>query len=486
MNIVCVGAGYVGGPSMAVMASRSPQHKVTVFDVSKERIEAWNAPFSMDGKSPLPIFEPGLDDIIKSVRGKNLFFTSDPSVISDADIVFIAVNTPTKLQGLGKGCSTDLACVESCARLIAEHASKERVILVEKSTIPVKCSATLHRTLNGCKKKHVRFEILSNPEFLAEGSAIKDLLNPDRIVIGGENEGAVTTLSSLYENWVSRERIITTRVQSSELGKLVANAFLAQRISSINSICPLCESVGACITEVRDIIGADSRIGASYINPSVAFGGSCFQKDILSLVYLCKSEGLFETAEYWEQVLRINEYSKKRFYEKAVRMCSGTLNKKRIAVLGFAFKKDTGDTRESPAIFICANLLMEGARIQIYDPIVSAEAIYTSIEYFMNVNKIPISELEESGKNATINSLIDYIRGHVVVTSSVLAAVDGASATLVLTEWEEFKEVDYNEVYKKMQKPANILDGKLLLDRKELQQIGFDVFTIGMPGSDRF
>lgn len=464
---------------MAVIAHKCPHITVTVFDISKPRIDAWNAPKPSDGSSFLPIYEPGLEEIVLKVRGKNLFFTTDVKAIESADIIFIAVNTPTKLEGIGAGCAADLTYIESCSRLVGHHAVKENVIVVEKSTVPVKCSLVVRKILNTYKKKNVNFDILSNPEFLAEGTAITDLLNPDRVLIGGLNDEAVAKLSAVYENWVPKDRIVTTNLWSSELSKLVANALLAQRISSINSISSLCEKTGASISEIRDAVSRDRRIGKYFLNASVGFGGSCFQKDILNLIYICQAEGLHEVAAYWEQVIKINEYQKQRFYEKTVAMCSGTLRSKKIGVLGFAFKKDTSDTRESPAIFICSKLLVEGANVFIYDPKVPAEAIFSEVEYFMDLNNIVVGEVKKQKGKGLHNALLDYIRAHITVVSSPIEVANEASALLVLTEWDEFKTVNYQEIYSKMLKPATILDGRLILDHGKLREIGFDVFAIG-------
>lgn len=464
---------------MAVIALKCPHITVHVFDISEPRIRAWNAPPSNDGSVFLPIYEPGLEEIILKVRGKNLFFTNDPSVLKNADVVFIAVNTPTKTEGIGAGCAADLTYIESCSRLVGETVEKKNVIVVEKSTVPIKCSLVVKKILRTYQHPNIHFDILSNPEFLAEGTAIADLLNPDRVLIGGESEEAVAKLSSVYEHWIPRERIVTTNLWSSELSKLVANAFLAQRISSINSITPLCEATGASITEIKDAIGKDKRIGPYFLNASVGFGGSCFQKDVLNLIYICKSEGLHETAAYWEQVIKINDYQKQRFYEMTVQMCSGTLRSKKIGVLGFAFKKDTSDTRESAAIYICAKLLTEGAHIFIYDPKVPEQAIYADIEYFMDLYKCNIGSVMKSISRGQGNALLEYIMEHITVVSSPFDVCDNASAVLVLTEWDEFKTLDYEEVHRRMLKPANLLDGRLILDHNKIREIGFDVFAVG-------
>lgn len=464
---------------MAVIAHKCPHINIHVFDISESRIKAWNHPPSTDGSTFLPIYEPGLEDIVLKVRNKNLFFTSDSSVLEDADIVFIAVNTPTKLEGVGAGCAADLTYIESCSRLVGMTAKKKHVIVVEKSTVPVKCSSVVKRILNTYKSPEVNFSILSNPEFLAEGTAIKDLLYPDRVLVGGEDPDAVATLCAVYEHWVPKEKIVSTNLWSSELSKLVANAFLAQRISSINSISPLCERTGASITEIRDAISKDKRIGPYFLNASVGFGGSCFQKDVLNLIYICQSEGLYETADYWRQVISMNDYQKERFYRKTVEMCSGTLRMKKIGVLGFAFKKDTSDTRESAAIHICCRLLVEGASIFIYDPKVPAEAIFSELEYYMDVKQIAVGVVKKRTAQGAHNALLEYIRERVTVVKSSIEAADGASAVLVLTEWDEFCTLDYRQIHNIMLKPASLLDGRLILNHAALREIGFDVFAVG-------
>ena len=365
LHVLCVGAGYVGGPTMACIAKNCPRVKVTVYDLNQERIDAWNS-------DKLPIYEPGLDEIVKSVRGKNLFFTTTEHY-KEADVIFISVNTPTKSYGKGKGRAADLKYIELAARRIAEVCTTGNKIIVEKSTVPVRCSVAIKAILNACKEKSTAtFQILSNPEFLAEGTATDDLQSPDRVLIGGDSDEAgqraVKTLVDLYSQWVPRERIITTNLWSSELSKLTANAFLAQRISSINSISAVCEATGADVDEVANAIGRDSRIGPKFLKASVGFGGSCFQKDILNLVYLSQQLGLDEVAHYWQGVVDINEYQRRRFAHKMISSMFDTVSGKKIAILGFAFKKDTGDTRETSAISICTTLLEEGAKLHIYDP----------------------------------------------------------------------------------------------------------------------
>lgn len=486
MQIVCIGAGYVGGPTMAMIALKCPDITVTVVDICQERIDAWNspAPATADAPNQLPIFEPGLAEVIFEVRGRNLFFTDDTSVIKKADIIFISVNTPTKIRGIGAGRSSDLSYIESCARMIGTLATeKDRVVVVEKSTVPVHCSTSVKRVLAAFKTERTRFSILSNPEFLAEGTAMSDLADPDRVLIGGEDEDAVEILAAVYRNWVPRDRILTVNLWSSELSKLVANAFLAQRISSINSITPLCEVSGADVSEVRNAISRDKRIGQYFLNPSVGFGGSCFQKDILNLVYICETNGLKETAEYWEQVVKMNEYQKRRFYERIVGCCFGSVRNKSITIFGYAFKRNTGDTRESPAISLCSRLLVEGARLSVYDPQVCAEAIYSTIEYFITQDRLDIGlDWNHTGGD----QLAEFVRSHVKVLKDPMEAARGANAVVVLTEWEEFRLLDYRQVYDGMVKPAFLFDGRLLLDHEKMEQIGFEVFSIGKASNSSF
>src|SRR5471032_1855745 len=451
MKICCIGAGYVGGPTMAVIALKAPDIQVTVVDMSEARIAAWNS-------GTLPIYEPGLDEVVAQSRGRNLFFSTDVKRgIAEADIIFVAVNTPTKTYGVGAGRAADLRYIESVARTIAEVATTPKII-VEKSTIPVKTAETIQQILaaNGSGAK---FQVLSNPEFLAEGTAVVDLLSPDRVLIGGERmpEGnaAVETLASVYARWVPRDRIITTNLWSSELSKLVANAFLAQRISSINSISALCEATGAEVDDVANAIGKDSRIGPKFLKASVGFGGSCFQKDILNLVYLCEHFGLPEVAHYWESVVKMNDWQKHRFAGRIVRALFNTVADKKIAVLGFAFKKDTNDTRESAAISICRDLLAEQAKVVVYDPKVTAVEIVADV----------------CGKGQANPRLI--------IAANPSEACAGAHALAVLTEWDEFKKLDYKKIFDAMHKPAFVFDGRNILDLAKLRQIGFSAFGIG-------
>jgi UDPglucose 6-dehydrogenase len=451
MKICCIGAGYVGGPTMAMIALKAPDIEVRVVDMNAARIAAWES-------DTLPIYEPGLDEIVKKVRGKNLIFSTDVrGAIAAADIVFVAVNTPTKSYGVGAGRAADLRFIESVARTIAECATTSKII-VEKSTIPVKTAETIKDIL-AANGKGLSFPVLSNPEFLAEGTAIVDLQNPDRVLIGGERtpEGAaaVSKLVDVYARWVPRERIITTNLWSSELSKLVANAFLAQRISSINSISALCEATGADVDEVANAIGRDSRIGPKFLKASVGFGGSCFQKDILNLVYLCEHFGLPEVAHYWEGVVKMNDWQKHRFTAKIVKTLYNSVADKKIAVLGFAFKKDTNDTRESAAIAVCRDLILEQAKVTVYDPKVPADEI----------------RIDVLGKGVS-NPLL-------MIAKSAYEAAEGAHALAIATEWDEFKTLDFARIYASMSKPAFIFDGRNILDLQKLKDIGFRVSGIG-------
>lgn len=441
----------MGGPTMAMIAKKAPDIRVTVVDMNQSRIDAWNS-------DTLPIYEPGLDEVVKEARGRNLFFsTAVAEEINEADIVFVAVNTPTKTYGVGAGRAADLRFIESVARTIADVATSGKII-VEKSTIPVKTAETIKQIL-AANTRGLDFQVLSNPEFLAEGTAVADLEAPDRVLIGGERtaagEKALQTLVDVYANWVPRERIITTNLWSSELSKLVANAFLAQRISSINSISALCEATDADVDEVANAIGHDSRIGPKFLKASVGFGGSCFQKDILNLVYLCESFGLPEVAAYWQNVVTMNDWQKSRFANRIVKSLFNTVAGKRIAVLGFAFKKDTNDTRESAAISVCRDLLAEMAEVVVYDPKVPADQIRTDV-------------LGEGNTNERLT-----------VADSALAATEGAHAVAILTEWDQFKELDYQAIFDSMPKPAFLFDGRNILDHDALRGIGFTVSAIG-------
>ena len=455
-SICCLGAGYVGGPTMAMIAAKCPDIQVTVCDMNEQRIDAWNS-------DELPVYEPGLDAVVASARGRNLHFTTDiRSSIAAADLIFVSVGTPTKSYGIGAGRAADLRYIEAAARLIAEVSHGHKII-VEKSTIPVKTASAIRTIISANSTNEATFEVLSNPEFLAEGTAIADLQNPDRILIGGDatpsGREAVEALVSVYAHWVPRERIITTNLWSSELSKLVANAFLAQRISSINSISALCESTGADVDEVARAIGTDSRIGPKFLKASVGFGGSCFQKDILNLVYLCESFNLPQVADYWRQVVELNDWQKSRFVEKIVRTLFNTVNGKRIAILGFAFKKDTNDTRESPAIQVCRDLLREHAHLSIYDPQVDPETIRQNLAEA----KVPASLIESN----------------VEIHSDPYTTLKDAHALAALTEWDEFRELDFARIYHLMLKPAFVFDGRAILPTDALKAHGFDAFIIG-------
>lgn len=458
-KICCIGAGYVGGPTMAVIAQKCPDIQVTVVDLNEQRIKDWNDP----NTDNIPIYEPGLSDIVSEARGRNLFFSTDvEKAIDEAQIIFISVNTPTKTYGKGKGMAADLKYIELCARQIAKVA-KENKIVVEKSTLPVRTAEAIKSILDNTGNG-VQFQILSNPEFLAEGTAVSDLLNPDRILIGGdtspEGEIAINALVDVYANWVSKDRILTTNVWSSELSKLTANAFLAQRISSINAMSELCEKTGADVNEVAKAIGMDSRIGPKFLKASVGFGGSCFQKDILNLVYIAKSYGLNEVADYWEQVIIMNDHQKRRFSSKIVQTLYNTVADKKIAFLGWAFKKDTNDTRESAAIYVADDLINEQAKISVYDPKVSKSKMLSDLDY-----------LDTRSLQENLNSLN--------VFENAYDACKNAHAIAVLTEWDEFTTYDWQKIYDSMHKPAFIFDGRNILNAKELESIGFIYNGIG-------
>jgi UDPglucose 6-dehydrogenase len=443
---------------MAMIAKKCPDVRVVVVDVDATRIAAWNS-------DQLPIYEPGLDGIVKAARGRNLFFSTDVDAgIRDSEIVFVSVNTPTKSYGIGAGSASDLANVELCARRIAA-AAKSSKIVVEKSTLPVRTAESLKRVLHANSNNH-HFEILSNPEFLAEGTAVSDLENPDRVLIGGDatesGERALKKLVDIYARWVPRDRILTTNLWSSELSKLVSNALLAQRISSVNALSALCEATGADIDEVAFAAGRDSRIGSKFLKASVGFGGSCFQKDILNLVYLCRHYGLPEVADYWEQVVEINNWQKSRFVRRMVRTMFNTLAGKRVAVLGFAFKKDTNDTRESAAIDVCSALLAEKAQLSIYDPKVSGPSILKDLSIATGLDS-------------------DRLAAQVTCEGDAYKAAEGADAVVALTEWDEFRALDFRRIYESMKKPAFAFDGRNILPHELMGAIGFEVHAIGKP-----
>jgi UDPglucose 6-dehydrogenase len=448
-NILCIGAGYVGGSTMPILASHCPEDRFVIVDINEARIAAWQS-------DQLPIYEPGLDEIVLQTRGKNLFFSTEiDRHIAEAEIIFVSVNTPTKTFGRGAGRAADLQYWEKTARQILQNSTTSKIV-VEKSTLPVRTAEAMERILNS-NGNGLHFDVLSNPEFLAEGTAIRDMQNPDRVLIGGrETESgrkAVGKLVELYARWIPRERIITTNLWSSELSKLVANAFLAQRISSINSISALCEKTEADISEVANAIGRDDRIGHRFLQASVGFGGSCFKKDILNLVYLCDHYGLPEVARYWEQVVLMNEYQEARFAANMVASMFNTVAGKRIALFGAAFKANTSDTRESPALEVCRSLLEEHANVVITDP----HAMENAAE-----------DLKE-------------LAGRVTFESDPYAASKNAHAIAILTEWKQYAQLDYERIYHAMAKPAFLFDGRNLLDPKKLYEIGFNVYPIGKP-----
>ncbi len=455
-KICCIGAGYVGGPTMAVIAQKNPDIQVTLVDLNKEKIDLWNS----DDYSELPVYEPGLSDVIKEVRGRNLFFSNDiDKNIDDAEMIFISVNTPTKTEGEGKGYAADLKYVESCAKQIAK-VSKSNKIIVEKSTVPVRTSEKIKEILK-LNNNNLEFQILSNPEFLAEGTAMRDLQIPDRVIIGGDNsvEGklAVNLLVNIYLAWVPRENIITTNLWSSELSKLTANAFLAQRISSINSLSELCEHTGANIDEVAKAIGMDSRIGPSFLKTSVGFGGSCFQKDILNLVYIARSLELNIIADYWEQILIVNKHQRDRFSEKIISTIEKESLINNILILGWSFKKNTNDTRESAAIYVANNLLAKKIEMSVFDPQVNNMQIQNDLK--------------------SLNS--DYIENSVNLVKDIYSEISKSNIIVIITEWDEFVSYDWEYIFQKMKKPAYIFDGRNILDREIMQEIGFLYFGIG-------
>jgi len=447
-NILCIGAGYVGGPTMAMIAMKNPGRRITVVDINQARIDAWNS-------DTLPIYEPGLDAVVKTCRGRNLFFSTDIAAgIRENDIIFVGVNTPTKTFGAGAGCAADLQYWEKTARQILEHAQSDKIV-IEKCTLPVRTAAAMSRILGTSSRHH--FEVLSNPEFLAEGTAIHDLEHPDRVLIGGndspQGRTAVEALIAIYAAWVPRERILTTNVWSSELSKLAANAFLAQRVSSINALTELCEATEADIDEVAHAVGTDSRIGPKFLKAGIGFGGSCFKKDILNLVYICEHYGLYEAAAYWRQVVTLNEHQQTRFVGRMLRTMFNTVAGKRIAVFGFAFKADTGDTRESPAATVCRLLAEEHALLVITDPEALAQA------------RIDLADLGD----------------RVSFESDPYRAAQDADAIAVMTDWKFFRTLDYARIFAAMRKPAFIFDGRNCLDTATLRTLGFQIAGIGKP-----
>lgn len=452
-KILCIGAGYVGGPTMAMIAYKCPQHKVTVVDVNRNKIDAWNS-------DNLPIFEPGVHDIVKATRGRNLFFSSDiERGIRENDIIFVSVNTPVKDFGIGAGYAADLQYWEKTAREILKYSESSKIV-IEKSTLPVKTALAMERILS--HRNSIRFDVLSNPEFMAEGNAVRDLEEPDRVLIGHRNSEhgrlASDLLVEIYKNWVPAEKILTTDIWSSELSKLVSNAFLAQRVSSINSLSALCEKTEADIQEVSRSIGMDSRIGPKFLNAGVGFGGSCFKKDILCLVYLCRAYGLNEASDYWESVVKINEYQKERFVRNMISAMFNTLAGKRICLFGFGFKADTGDVRESPAIYVTKRLLDEKAEVVITDP------------YALKNAKLEMADCS----------------GSIQFCSDPCEAARDCHAIAVLTEWKNYSVLDYSRIYDSMVKPAFIFDGRNILNHSSCHEMGFNVYPVGKPALTHF
>ncbi len=468
-SICCIGAGYVGGPTMAVIADRCPEIVVTVVDSNEARIAAWNDP----DLSHLPVYEPGLDDVVARARGRNLYFSTDVgNSIASADMVFISVNTPTKTKGLGAGQASDLRWVEACARQVANFA-KGHTVVVEKSTLPVRTAAAIKAILEASQQKPLcdepspTFSVLSNPEFLAEGTAIRDLEDPDRVLIGGEESEAVDALAQIYAHWVPSGRILRTNLWSSELSKLTANAFLAQRISSINSVAALCEATGADVREVALAIGTDTRIGSKFLNAGPGFGGSCFQKDILNLVYLCRHFGLPEVAGYWEEVVNLNTWQQHRIASLVVQRLFGTVSGKRIAILGFSFKADTNDTREAPAIRISLDLIEEGAQLAIHDPKVERDQMARDLNQNERADITPSPEAVLKGE------------GTWCFASTVQGAVQGADAVLILTEWNEYRLLDWKELAAKMRAPAWVFDTRSVVDSVKVAESGLNLWRVG-------
>jgi UDPglucose 6-dehydrogenase len=452
-NILCIGAGHVGGPTMAMIAKKCPGYNVRVVDINEERIRAWQS-------GTPPIFELGLEDLVTATRGRNLSFSTDIAAgIRESDIIFVSVNTPTKTSGVGAGRAADLQYYEQTAREIRKHAVTDKIV-VEKSTIPVRTAEAMTRILHS-GANGVHFEVISNPEFLAEGTAVRDLEAPDRVLIGGgdteSGRRAVRELVEIYAHWVPRERIVTTSVWSSELSKLASNAFLAQRVSSINAMSAIAEATGADVDEVAAVIGMDQRIGSRFLRAGIGFGGSCFKKDILNLCYLAEAQGLHEVADYWKQVVDLNAYQERRFVVRMVRAMFNSLSGKRVAILGFAFKPGTSDTRESPAIPVCLQLLDEGARLAIYDP----------------------RAMDNARKD------LAGIDGHVEFSADPYEAAAGAHAIALVTDWAEFSALDFGRIHDTMERPAFVFDGRNCLDHAKLYEIGFNVFPIGKPERTR-
>ena len=456
-NICCIGAGYVGGPTMAVIAHECPEIQVYVVDYDENKIKNWNN-VNLD---KLPVYEPGLKELVNKTRNKNLFFSSDiDNAIENAEIIFIAVNTPTKINGEGKGYAADLTNIENCSKRIAE-VSKDTKIIVEKSTLPVRTAEKIREVLKS-NSNGIKYEVLSNPEFLAEGTAIQDLYKSDRVLVGSENTksgiNALNTLTSIYERWIPENKILKTSVWSAELSKLASNAMLAQRISSINSLSALCEKSGASIQEVSKAIGLDKRIGEEFLKVSPGFGGSCFQKDILNLVYLSRNYGLYEVADYWEQVIKINNYQKNRFSKKVIEHFNNNLRNISISILGWSFKKNTNDSRESASIYVCRDLLLSEAQVHIYDPMVSNERIISDLKGLFSVQGIGKSEIQKLISN-------------VYVYDNIYNSILNSNAILILTEWDEFKSFDWKEFFDKSKSNSLIFDARNIIDKSITQKI---------------
>lgn len=469
-SICCIGAGYVGGPTMAVIADQCPEVQVMVVDINQNRIDAWND----NDLSRLPVYEPGLDAVVQRARGRNLFFsTGVDEAIAAADMVFISVNTPTKTKGLGAGQASDLRWVEACARQVAKSA-QGHTIVVEKSTLPVRTAEAVKAILSASQQSTDgaprSFAVLSNPEFLAEGTAIPDLESPDRVLIGGEHPEAIDALASVYANWVPQERILRTNLWSSELSKLTANAFLAQRISSINSVGALCEATGADVREVAKAIGTDSRIGSKFLQAGPGFGGSCFQKDILNLVYLCRHFGLPEVANYWEAVVKLNTWQQHRIARIVVQKLFGTVTGKRLAIFGFAFKADTNDTREAPAIRIAKDLLEEGAQLAVHDPKVDSEQIARDLQ-------LPASTAPDAEAGPTRAALSG--EGTWWPCNDISSALKGADAVIILTEWDHYRNLDWSSLAPLMRQPAWVFDARSVVKPAEIQSAGLNLWRVG-------
>ncbi len=465
-KICCIGAGYVGGPTMAVIALKCPQIKVTVVDINKEKIQLWNS----NNLNDIPVFEPGLSEVIKKTRNKNLFFSTNiDKAIDESQMIFMAVNTPTKTKGKGKGYAADLTFVKQCAKKIAQ-VSKSDKIVVEKSTLPVKTAEMIKKVLKSNTNMDINFEVLSNPEFLAEGTAINDLFKSDRVLIGGDDtktgKRAVNSLVKIYENWIPKQKIITTNVWSSELSKLVSNAMLAQRISSINSISAICEKTGADIDEVSKAVGMDKRIGEKFLKSSIGFGGSCFKKDILNLVYLSRSLNLNEVADYWERVVSINSYQTKRFSLNIIDSLDNSIKDKLITIYGWSFKKDTNDSRESASIYLTKELLIDGALVNVYDPMVGEERIKSDISNILNTCKFK-------------NTQIQFFLNRLKVFKSPYNASKNSNLIAVCTEWDQFLKLNWKNIFVAMKGYPKIHDGRNILDIKRLKEIGFETYSIG-------